>query len=169
MKVVLFVPALVPLTFHWYAGFEPPLTDVAVNVTEEPAQTGLLPAAIFILTGINGFTVMLMALEVAGLPDLQVSPEVNCTVITSLLVKEAEVYVEPVAPGIAVVPLYHWKVGVAPPLTGVAVNVTGVPAQITPEGTAAILTLTGRIGFTAMLIPLEVAGLPDLQVSSDII
>jgi hypothetical protein len=43
-------------------------------------------------------------------------------------------------------------------LVGVAVNVTEVPAQIAPDGTAAILTLAGRFGLTTMVIPDEVAG-----------
>jgi hypothetical protein len=37
---------------------------------------------------------------------------------------------------------------VVPPLVGVAVKVTDVPEQIAPEGTAAILTLAGRVGLT---------------------
>ena len=49
---------------------------------------------------------------------------------------------------IAVTPLYHWYVGVAPPLVGVAVKVTLVPAQIVLPGTAATSTLTGKFGFT---------------------
>ena len=47
-----------------------------------------------------------------------------------------------------------------PPLVGVAVKVTLVPAQIAPDGTAAMLTLAGKLGFTVMVIVLEVAGLP---------
>ena len=45
-------------------------------------------------------------------------------------------------------------------MVGVAVNVTEVPAQIAPAGTAATLTLAVNIGFTTMVIPVEVAGLP---------
>ena len=59
----------------------PPLTGVAVNVTEVPAQTGLADAAIDILTGSNGFTVIVMVLEVAGLPVVQISFEVRTQVI----------------------------------------------------------------------------------------
>ena len=47
-----------------------------------------------------------------------------------------------------------------PPLVGVAVKVTEVPAHIAPDGTAAILTLTGRIGLTVITTSLLVAGLP---------
>ena len=50
--------------------------------------------------------------------------------------------------------------GVVPPLVGVAVNITLVPAQIAPDGTAAMLALAGRFGFTVMVMVLEVAGLP---------
>jgi hypothetical protein len=54
-------------------------------------------------------------------------------------------------------------------LAGVAVNVTEVPAQITPEGEAAILTLTGSAVVTFIVIGLEVAGFPDTQVKDDVI
>ena len=54
-----------------------------MKVTEVPAQTLLADAAIDTLTGNNGLTVMVMAFEVAGLPDLQVSLEVRSQVITS--------------------------------------------------------------------------------------
>jgi hypothetical protein len=42
----------------------------------------------------------------------------------------------------------------------VAVKVTLVPTQIAPEGTAAILTLTGNEAFTDIVNVFEVAGLP---------
>ena len=57
--------------------------------------------------------------------------------------------------------------GVVPPLVGVAVNVTGVPAQ-TGLVEAAIETLTGRFGFTVMVTGLEVAGLFIGQVASEV-
>jgi hypothetical protein len=74
-----------------------------------------------------------------------------------------------VAPGISVPPFFHWYAGDDPPLVGVAVNVTLVPSQITPEGTAAMLTLAGRSGFTLMVIGLDVAGDPDAQDAFDVI
>ena len=48
-------------------------------------------------------------------------------------------------------------------------KVTEVPAQIAPDGTAAILTLAGRFGLTVMVIPVEVAGLPIAQVNDEVI
>ena len=45
-------------------------------------------------------------------------------------------------------------------MVGVAVNVTLVPAQMAPDGTAAILTLAGKFGFTVIVMVLEVAGFP---------
>ena len=56
-----------------------------------------------------------------------------------------------------------------PPLTGVAVNVTLVPAQIAPAGTAAMLTLTGKFGLTVIVIVFDVAGLPVGHVAFDVI
>ena len=75
---------------------------------------------------------------------------------------------EPVWPGIRPAPLYHCQVGDTPPLVGVAVKTTEVPAQIAPDGEAAMLTLTGSIGLTVMVTVLEVAGDPDLQVSLEV-
>ena len=61
----------------------------------------------------------------------------------------------------------HWYDGVEPPLTGVALNVTAVPAQISPGGLAAMLTLTGRFGLTIIVIAFDVAGFPLVQVASE--
>ena len=52
-------------------------------------------------------------------------------------------------------------------MTGVAVNVTLVPGQILVE-LAAMLTLTGRFGFTVIVIELEVAGFPVGHVAFDV-
>jgi hypothetical protein len=49
------------------------------------------------------------------------------------------------------------------------VNVTELPEQIAPAGDADILTLTGSTGFTVIVIALEVAGFPDIQVKDDVI
>ena len=61
-----------------------------------------------------------------------------------------------------VVPLYHWYVGAVPPLVGVAVTVTVVPAQ-TLLTLDAILTLAVIIGLTVIVTKLDVAGEPDRQ------
>ena len=71
----------VPPFFHWYAGDEPPLTGFAVNVTEVPAQTVPEEAEMVRLTGRTGFTVMVIILEVAGLPDGHGTDEVMMQVI----------------------------------------------------------------------------------------
>ena len=42
-----------------------------------------------------------------------------------------------------------------------AVNVTEVPSQIVPDGSAAMETLAVRMGFTRLIMLLEVAGPPD--------
>ena len=49
---------------------------------------------------------------------------------------------------------------------GVAVKVTNVPSQ-TVSAVAEIPTLTGRFGFTNIVIVLEVAGLLEMQTVSD--
>ena len=62
---------------------------------------------------------------------------------------------------------FHWKLGV-PPLVGVAVKVTLVFAQTGFEE-AAMLTEAATNGFTVMVTGLEDAGLPETQVSLDVI
>jgi hypothetical protein len=52
---------------------------------------------------------------------------------------------------------------------GVAVKVTEVPAHIAPDGTAAMLTLAGKVVFTTIVIEFDVAGLPVAQVAFDVI
>ena len=58
--------------------------------------------------------------------------------------------------------------GVVPPFVGVAVKVTLVPAQIV-VAFAPILTLAGKLGFTVIVIPELVAGLPVAQVAFEVI
>ena len=53
--------------------------------------------------------------------------------------------------------LRHWYTGEAPPFTGVAVKVTGVPPQIEVPGLAAILTEGVTVGLTVIVSALEVA------------
>jgi hypothetical protein len=71
-----------------------------------------------------------------------------------------------VAPGMVTAFTFHW-VGEVPPLVGVAVKVTEVPAQ-TGLAEAAINTLTGNSGFTVMVTVFEVAGLPVGQVALEV-
>ena len=56
----------------------------------------------------------------------------------------------------------------APPLVGVALKVTDVPAQMAPEGVAAMAALTVKFGLTVIVTISEVAGLPDVQVSLEV-
>ena len=72
-----------------------------------------------------------------------------------------------VAPGTFVPLTFHWYAGVVPPLTGVAVNVTVVPAQtVLAEG--ATETLTGNSGLTVIVMVFDVAGFPLVQVSPEV-
>ena len=151
--------------YHWYVGAPPPFVGVAVKVTLVPAQM-VLPgaAAIVTLTGKFGFTVMVIVFDVAGLPVAQVALEVSCTLIASPFTNVDDTYVTAVSPLIGVTPLYHWYVGAPPPLVGVAVKVTSVPAHIVLPGAAAIVTLTGKFGFTVIVIVFDVAVVEVMQV-----
>ena len=63
---------------------------------------------------------------------------------------------------------FHWYTGV-PPLAGVAVKVTDVPAHIAPDGDAAILKLGVSTGLTDIVTVLEVAVTGLAQVALDVI
>jgi hypothetical protein len=65
-KVGLSVPAFDPLILHWYAGVVPPLTGVAVNVTEVPAQIAVAGFAAIVTPGVTlAFTDIVTAVLVA--------------------------------------------------------------------------------------------------------
>ena len=64
---------------------DPPFTGVAVKVTVAPAHTGLAEAAMETLAVNNGFTVIVMILEVAGLLVAQSALEVKSQETISLL------------------------------------------------------------------------------------
>ena len=85
----------------------------------------------------------------------------------SLAASAALVYVVLLEPTLAPFS-FHWYTGVVPPLVGVAVKVTEVPAQMVVPGLAAMLTLTGRFGLTVIVRVFEVAGLPVAQVALDV-
>jgi hypothetical protein len=116
------------------------------------------------LTGRFGFTVIVTVLEVAGLPVLQARFDVMITYTWSPSAGINE-YVAPVPAKTAF--LNHSYDGV-PPFTGAGVKVTDVPAHtLLAEGS--IETLTSGFGFTTMMIVFEVAGLPSLQIRSEVI
>lgn len=61
------------------------MTGVAVKVTAVPAQKGLVGVAIDTEAGNPELTIIVIALEVAGLPLAQVALEVSTQVMISLL------------------------------------------------------------------------------------
>lgn len=110
-------------------GVVPPFTGVAVNVTGVPAQMLFCEAAILTDAVRLGLTVivMLLLVTIAGAAHmaLLVIVQVTLSPLTSVLLVKVGLLVP------AFMPLTcHWYVGVEPGLVGIAVNVTGVPAQI---------------------------------------
>ena len=67
--------------------------------------------------------------------------------------------------------IFHWYEGVLPPLPGVAVKVTGIPAQ-TGFSDGDMETLTGNNGSTVTQMGFDKAGFPDghctLETSSQV-
>jgi hypothetical protein len=118
------------------------------------------------LTGCDGFTIIYTGLDIAGLPYGQVSLDVNLQEI-ALLFAGTKVKVASVAPGTSFPSIIHWKAGLMPPLCGAAVKSTGVPSH-TGLADAATITLTGRSGFTVIVIALDVSGFPVAQTAFDV-
>ena len=111
-------------------------------------------------------TVIVIVLLVAGTGVAQVALDVSSAFTRSPFARVVVVYVGPVKTD---PPLTnHSYTGPAPPLVGVGVNVTEVPEQIEPDGTAAIVTEAARLGFTVIVIALLVAGLPVTHNAFDV-
>jgi hypothetical protein len=160
------VPTLPPFSFHWYEGEAPPFVGVAVNVTSVPAHTEDAEAP----TTTAGVTALLIvivtAFEVAVATDAQAAFEVSTQVTTSLLAKVVDAYVVLLVP--TLLPFtFHWYEGVAPPLVGVAVNVTLAPAH-TDVADALMLTEGATTGFTVMFSVFEVAAVGEAQAAFDV-
>lgn len=141
-------PVLVPFNFHWYAGLLPALVAVAVNSTLVPEQTEVADALTETVGAEVGFTVTEIGEDVALVGDAQPELEVITTVTASLLANAEDEYVLELVP--AFIPFtFHWYDGVVPPLVGVAVNVTDIPAQML---VAVALTDTAGVTDVATLI-----------------
>lgn len=129
-----------------------------MNVTDVPAQIAPAGLAATETEGVtDGFTVIVIAEEVAVDGEGHVALLVMTTVTLSLFASVVDVNVDEVAPPTFDPLICHWYVGVVPPFVGVAVNVTDVPAQIAPAGLAAMETEGVTVGFTVIVIPEEVA------------
>jgi hypothetical protein len=160
------VPAFVPFTFHWYEGAVPPFVGTAVNVTLVPAH--IVPALDAMLTvgAIAAFTVICTAFELALAEVKQAAFEVKRTVTISLFNKLVVVKVALFVP--ADKPFTaHWYTGVVPPLVGVAVKVTLVPAQIVVL-LAAMLTVGVPAAFTVIVTLLDVAAAAVAQFAFEV-
>lgn len=149
-----------PLTNQEYVGVFPGLTGTAVKVTFAPAQIVPVGAAVMAIDGTKiGLTVMVTAGLLTLLALGQVAPLTIVTVITSPFTREVVVKVLFVSPGCGIVFKFHWYVGpgAKPPLLGIAVNVTEVPAQIAPTGMEFIVTLGTTTGLTVIVVVVLVA------------
>ena len=69
------------------------MVGVAVKVTEVPEHMVVAEAPMLTLTGRSGFTVIVVAGDVAGLPVGQVALEVSTQVTASLLLNDVDVKV----------------------------------------------------------------------------
>jgi hypothetical protein len=142
------------------------LVGVAVKFTVVPVQIVVADAEMLTLTGLLGFTVITILFDVTGFSTVQVRSEVKLQVTISPWTRAALVYVVLLEPTLAPFS-FHWYTGVAPPLVGVAVKVTLVPAQMV-VAEAAMLTEGVAFAVTVIVMALEVAGLPVAQPSLEV-
>jgi hypothetical protein len=82
VKVGELLPAFTPLTCHWYNGFAPPSTGVAVNVIDVPGQIDV-ELAIMLTSGLQQLDVIITGLLVAVGVDTQARSLVIITVTIS--------------------------------------------------------------------------------------
>jgi hypothetical protein len=91
VKVALLVPALLPFTFHWYAGVLPPLVGVAVKATLLPLHTVVACVVIDTAGTIAGVTVinsaLLLAVGLLTQAALLVSWQVTISLFASVAVE----------------------------------------------------------------------------------
>ena len=131
------------------------MVGVAVNVTLVPAQIVLSASLETILTlgTKTRLTVVVIPELVPVNGEAHTAFDVKIQVTISPFTKPVVVYVVPPVP--TGEPFkYHWYTGPAPPLVGVAVNVTLVPAQIVLSASLdPIFTLGTKTGFT-VIVPL---------------
>jgi hypothetical protein len=126
------------------------LTGVAVNVTEVPTQTAPEGDAAIVTAGVTlALTFIAMALLVAVRGEAQGSLLVMTAVTTSPLARVVVVNVAVTSPGTAVPLTRHTYVGVVPPLTGAAVNVTLPPTHI---DVVVALMLTAGVTLAAVIV-----------------
>ena len=83
MNEELLVPAMLPFTFHKYAGNRPPWLGTAKKVTWLAGQKGLAEGVIETVTAGFGVTVMVTGRLIAGFPVTQGSEEVSWQETTS--------------------------------------------------------------------------------------
>ena len=143
----------VPFRYHWYDGFAPPLTGVALNVTSEPSHDELYNG-LTVTIGATGFADIVISLLTATGVVIHPALLVISTVITSPSCNVPLVKVLLLVP--TFVPLtFHWYDGLSPPLTGVAVNVTGVVTSHN-EVDVAVIDTAGVTGSSSIVIVLLV-------------
>jgi hypothetical protein len=168
VNVALFAPAGIPLTCHWYDGAVPPLTTAELNVAVVPSQKELPGTTLMLAeTERTGFTVTVITLLVAVAVARQFRLEVIETETCAPLVSVDVVNTCDVPP--ETTPLTnHWYVGIAPPDTGLAVNVISSPAQTGPPGFDVMETdgATGEVTLITMVF--DVASGAIRQFSDDV-
>jgi hypothetical protein len=122
--------------YHWKVGFVPPLVMFELKTEFAPVQK-VCPRLLEIPTvGVTrGFTVITKGTEVTEAGEAQEKEEVNLTRTCAPFARPEVEKLEDVSPLTSTPFTDHWYCGLAPPLTGLAVNTTVVPAQIVFPGT----------------------------------
>ena len=153
------------------SGVVPPLVGVAVKVTEAPEAEGLVPAVRAITTDgtTDALTPMVIELLAAVVDVTHDELDVIVQATTAPAVKVVVVKVAELVPAAAPFTVQA-KVGVLPPLVGVAVKVTDAPAQVGLVPVVSAMLTAGADGAdTVIVIAFEVAGLPSTPLKLEVI
>lgn len=141
---------------HWYAGATPPLVGVNVKVTQVPSHTGIVGRLVILTAGITtGFTAITTVFEVALAGLAQGEFDVILATTKSALFNVQDVKLLPDWFGTGEPFIVHPYTGLLPPLVGVAVKVTQVPAHIGPDGLADIATVAAADEPTLIVVVVE--------------
>ena len=138
------------------------MVGVAVKVTEPPVHIEVVLEAI-VTDGTTDVVVTVIALLVAVAGFAQGSLLLIVTVMISPLFRVVVVKVEDVCPATFTPLIFHWYVGVVPPLVGAAVNVIDPPVHT--EVVFAVIDTDGVTEFIVTDVVAITPGQPPLAAT----
>jgi len=160
-NVLLFVPTIVPFTFHWYEGLVPPFTGIAVKRMVAPLHNEVDVDRIVtdgVTSSSSSVIVLLFTTGITAQAALLVSVTETISPAFSVLLENVLLLVPTIAPF-----NFHWKIGLAPSLMVVAVNMIVDPLHTEVE--LAVMLTSGSISGLTTIVTGLIAEHPDTEVA----